>query len=467
MVNSTSSESNLAFSVLNGDTWEAEKNAEYVKFHIYPDEVFELSKVELESCGSELQSPIEIFINFDEFVRTLDVKGKTAVYEFSTPVTTRSITFNFEKNQGICLKKMSFYDGKKKGIKFKTPRIIKGTAVASETARPEESYGIMNLFDSRFEYAYASIKGGKGVTLKFTFDRKEKVEALKVWNGYQRSDIHCIENGRVKSMYVKGENYEEKVTLDDIMGGQVVKLSKPFQGKELTLVVDEIYKGKDVGIVISELRFFDGSEWFMLDPFPRYKEIATANYQYFQNAKLEGILNKSLVGSDKDFTGHEVGGRDDSSWKFRLRSDGSMYLEGYTHRVDETFSDSSSTNEAPENDMPTPQTVTRETQTRTIYALGNYEVLNKAENSNKLKLRIFGFLREYKTTDVSTEEMIYGDCNGCGRDCNKLYSPESGIREKIFQEFIEIEKNQDNNYILRNQKRTQHLDFDELLMNIH
>ncbi|MCX8000136.1 MAG: hypothetical protein N3A69_14480, partial [Leptospiraceae bacterium] len=289
MVNATSSKKNLAFSALNGDIWETEKNSEYVKFHIYPDEVFQLSKIELESCSSDLHPPIEVFINFDEFIRPLDVKGKTAVYEFSTPVTTRSITFNFERNQDICLKKISFYDEKKKGIKFKTPRIIKGIAVASETSKPEESYGIMNLFDSRFEYAYASIKGGKGVTLKFTFDKEEKVEALKIWNGYQRSDVHCIENGRVKSMYVKGENYEEKITLDDIMGGQVVKLSKPFKGKELTLVVDEIYKGKDVGIVISELRFFDGREWFMLDPFPRYKEIATANHKYFQNANLEGV----------------------------------------------------------------------------------------------------------------------------------------------------------------------------------
>ncbi|MCX8000602.1 MAG: hypothetical protein N3A69_16905, partial [Leptospiraceae bacterium] len=52
MVNSTSSESNLAFSVLNGDRWEAEKNAEYVKFHIYPDEVFELSEANWRGLGT-------------------------------------------------------------------------------------------------------------------------------------------------------------------------------------------------------------------------------------------------------------------------------------------------------------------------------------------------------------------------------------------------------------------------------
>lgn len=459
MINATSSYNNLPFALFNGEKWQAEENAEYVKFHIYLDEPFQLSKLELNSCEKTLLAPIEVFINFDEFVRSLNVNDKKATYQFSAPVTARSITFNFEKNQGICLSSMKFYDEKNKQLKFKTPRIVKGTASASETSRPEESYGIMNLFDSRFEYAYASIKGGKGVTLKFLFEKEEKIEALRVWNGYQRSDIHCIDNGRVKSMFLRGENYEEKVTLDDIMGSQLVKLNKPFQGKELSIVVDEIYKGRDQGIVISELRFFDGKEWFMLDPMPKYQEIASANSKFFKNAGLSGILNKSIVGGDKIFTGDEVGGRDESTWTFRFRSDGSMYLEGYTKRVDDITTPSTS-----EAEMEYPAQITTEIKTNKIYGLGNYEVLNKTENSKKLSVRVFGFLREIKTSDISTEEMIYGDCNGCGRDCNQVYSPSEGIREKIFQEFLDIEQDKEGNFIIRNKKRTNNLDFDELIM---
>lgn len=390
MVNATSSYSNLPFALFNGEKWQAEENAEYVKFHIYLDEPFQLYKLEFSSCEKKLVSP----------------------------------------------------------------------AAASETSKPEESYGIMNLFDSRFEYAYASVKGGRGVILKFMFEKEEKIQALRVWNGYQRSEIHCIDNGRVKSMFLRGENYEEKVTLDDTMGSQLIQLTKPFQGKEISLVIDEIYyERRDVGIILSELRFFDGKEWFMLDPLPKYKEITLANYKSFQNAGLLGILNKSISGGDKIFIGNEVGGRDEATWTFRFRSYGSMYLEGYTKRIDDITTAVNN-----ETEMEYPIQMTTETKTSKIYALGNYELLNKTENSKKLSVRVFGFLREIRTSDISTEEMIYGDCNGCGRDCNQVYSPRDGIQEKVFQEFLDIEQNTEGNIIIKNKKRTNNLDFDELLM---
>jgi hypothetical protein len=61
-----------------------------------------------------------------------------------------------------------------------------------------------------------------------------------------------------------------------------------------------------------------------------------------------------------------------SNWTLRLRSDGSMFMEGFT----------SSTDADSEN-------------TSRFYALGNYEV--KSTENNILQVRIFGFLRELKT----------------------------------------------------------------------
>jgi hypothetical protein len=123
-----------------------------------------------------------------------------------------------------------------------------------------------------------------------------------------------------------------------------------------------------------------------------------------------------------------------------------MFLEGKTTRIDSITSAEG--------------IVVTHSEYRTIFGLGNYEIRNA--ESEKLELRIFGFLREMKTED-STEE-IYGDCNGCGRDCNKVYVPDSGTTEKIFQEFIEIEKNPEGGYIIKNKKKTQNLDFDALKM---
>jgi len=447
MVTATSMSNGLPFLALEGNEWKAEENAQYVKFHIYPDEPFLLSRVEVNSCKKEFVDKIEVFINFDEVIRKLEFSGKKAFYDFPSPVTTRSVTFNFEKNQGVCLSSVKFFDEKKKELALKTPRVVEGSATASETSAPESSYHVMNLFDSRYEYAYASKFGMKGVKIDFVFEKPQKIVALKIWNGYQRSDVHCIDNGRVKSFLIKGENYQEKISLEDIMGQQTITLPKVFEGKNLSLIVEEGFAGKNAkGFVISELRFFDGKEWFLINPYNKIQEIANTNTNKFSTVGLSEIMNKSISGQDLLYTGDETGGRDNSNWTFRFRSDGSMFLEGKTTRIDSITSAEG--------------IVVTHSEYRTIFGLGNYEIRNA--ESEKLELRIFGFLREMKTED-STEE-IYGDCNGCGRDCNKVYVPDSGTTEKIFQEFIEIEKNPEGGYIIKNKKKTQNLDFDALKM---
>ncbi|HNN81990.1 MAG TPA: hypothetical protein PKL30_24115, partial [Leptospiraceae bacterium] len=301
---------------------------------------------------------------------------------------------------------------------------------ASETGKPEASYGVMNLFDSRYEYSYASLNNSKGVSLSFNFKDTQKIQSIKVWNGYQRSDVHCVENGRVKTINLTGdEGYSEKISLKDEMGPQIVELPKPFNGKKLVMTIDESYRGKKYqGIVLSELRFFDGKEWFLLDPFPRIKSIAKTNGDDFQKAGISEILNKSLTGSEEGVN---------SNWTVRLRSDGSMFLEGSTTTYD---SDSENTSR--------------------FYALGNYEV--KSTENNILQVRIFGFLREIKS-EMQIEHM---DCNGCGRDCNTLGSGGDPNKiEKIFAEFLELEKVNDT-FVVRNLKRSNNLNFNSLNMSL-
>lgn len=437
MVTATSMQNGLPFLALQGLKWMPESNAEFVKFHIYPDEAIQLSEVKLESCDNAFTSNIDMYINFDEMFQTLKIDGKAASHKFETPITARSVTLNFSKNSGICLNSVKFFDEKGKQLNLKGPRITEGSVKASETGNPESSYSVMNLFDSRYEYSYASLNNAKGVTIDFNFKDSQKVKAVRIWNGYQRSDVHCVENGRVKTITFTGDdNYSAKIELKDEMGGQTIQLPSEFKGKNLKMTIDEAYPGKKYrGIVLSEMRFFDGSDWFLIDPFPRIKEIAEANKAEFSKVSLEEILNKSIMGGDSVAdTNSADGTRYASNWTVRLRTDGSMFLEGNT------------TASAGEGQLE-----------QRFYALGNYEV--KSTENDSIELRIFGFLRNNKNT-IAYEHM---DCNGCGRDCNQVYAADPNNIEKIFAEHIVITKNGDR-YTVRNVKKTNNLDFDTLDM---
>jgi hypothetical protein len=59
-----------------------------------------------------------------------------------------------------------------------------------------------------------------------------------------------------------------------------------------------------------------------------------------------------------------------------------------------------------------------------------------------------------------------GDCNGCARDCNQVYNPDPNKTEKIFSEFIELEKISDDTYVIKNQKRSGNFDFSEAKLSV-
>lgn len=66
---------------------------------------------------------------------------------------------------------------------------------------PKAAYHPIQLFDSRKEFVYAEGAPGAGENeaLTFRFDENVKMNALKIWNGFQRSDKHYTANARIKS----------------------------------------------------------------------------------------------------------------------------------------------------------------------------------------------------------------------------------------------------------------------------
>ncbi|WP_061246795.1 NADase-type glycan-binding domain-containing protein [Leptospira noguchii] len=455
MATSTSLSDKLVFAALNGENWKPEDGAEFVKLHFYPDEGFHLKKVEIDSCKSEFNDAVTVYINFDEMSAAADLSVKKATVNFEKAVFARSVTINFRKNKELCIGEVRFYDEKDKRISLKLPKIVEGSVIASETASPVQSYDVMNLFDSRYEYAWASDKKGKGVTLDFKFKETQKFNKIKIWNGYQRSDQHCYSNGRLKSATLTGEDgYSQKIQLQDILGPQEIILEKPYKGNSLRLTVDDIYTGKMYkGLVLSEIRFGKDKDWVLIDPIKRSQSIAESNHLQFTSSNLNEILNRGLRGieisdypaemqsteviSSSENLDEQGNVRTDSTWSLRMRSDGSFFMEGNT-------SDQSG----------------ELRKTSKFYAIGNYEI--KKSSADSLELRVFGYMRKYSSTFM--EKYSDMDCNGCGRDCN-MGNQDPDKKEVIFQDFITIKKWNGNVYI-QNTSSSRKLDFQILEMNL-
>ncbi|EMJ60827.1 putative lipoprotein [Leptospira sp. P2653] len=476
MATSTSLSDKLAFAALGEGGWKPEVGAEFVKLHFYPDEGFQLKKMEVDSCKGEFTDAVTVYINFDELSATANLSNQKEVVSFEKAVFARSVTINFRKNKDLCIGQIRFYDEKDKQFSLKLPKIVEGSVIASDTLSPVSSYDVMNLFDSRYEYAWASDdrKGkGVGVTLDFRFSERQTITKIKIWNGYQRSDQHCYSNGRLKEATLTGDNgYNQKIQVQDILGPQEIQLEKPFEGKNLRLTVTDIYAGKMYkGIVLSEIRFGEKKNWILIDPIKRSQSIAESNHLQFTASNLDGILNRGLKGSERSRLPQSIetiessengtqvaetinspsttvidesnGVRTESNWTLRMRSDGSFFMEG---NIEDQ-------NDAEEGTLY---------KTSKFYAIGNYEV--KESSSEALKLRVFGYMRKYSSTFMEQHKDEDMDCNGCGRDCN-MGNQDPNKKEIIFQDFITI-KNLNGNVYVQNTSPSRKLDFQILEMTL-
>lgn len=387
MVAATSFESDLPFELIEGREWRAEKGARFVKLHLYLDQPANLTGLRLTAC-SPFDAPVRAYVNFDAAIHDIKPAGTQAAVDFPA-IEARSVTFNFQNGRDLCLKSLQLLTAAGP-LKLVPPRIVQAKVKASSTLKPELSYDVMNLFDSRMEYAWSSSGKGKGEVISFEFSAPEQITKLRIYNGYQRSDVHCQSNARVRTLQLTGDNgYDVTVSVPDVLGGSEIVLQKPFNGKNLKLTIKDVYPGRAYqDLVISELRFFDGARWFMPDPRPAMRAVESVNARAFAKAGMEQVLNSTLSMYSTPFPG-------EFAWRFR--KDGSFYLEGSSMVIN---------------------------QSSTYYALGNYEVKESAPGT--VEVRIFGVLRK-TTTYISM------DCNGCGRDCNKPGDTGEGIFEQYIR----------------------------------
>lgn len=175
-----------------------------------------------------------------------------------------------------------------------------GRSVASSTLAPVEAYSADYLFDSRKEFGWAEgVDGsGEGQTIRFNFDRDVRIEKIKVWNGYQRSQSHFERNARAKEIQFGAvSGGPATYTLADEQDGQVVNLNAPLQGKSFEMKIKSVYPGKSYqDLVLSEMRFFDGKRWFSLysaEPQARKKALQ----QKLEGTTLGAALDRNFQDS--------------------------------------------------------------------------------------------------------------------------------------------------------------------------
>jgi hypothetical protein len=411
MVGSNAIDSELPFGVFNGKGFHAAPKSRFVKIHIFPDRAtaVPVNRVSVELCAPGVKR-IEGFINFDEKRASSEgdkeeaplslsggVHDSKALMFSGSEVLLESLTLNFGNASGVCIKSIKLITPDDQEIPVIVPKVVEGSVNASSVLEPKDAYAPENLFDSRFENSWASNKEMTGSKLGFTFKDAQHIEKIKIWNGYQRSVTHCQDNSRAKKIEVTGDNgYKAELTVADKLGSQVLDLPKPFEGKNLTIRTLDVFKGRVYkDMVISELRFFDGKEWSLINPLAYIHELNRKNTEQFTRGGLEAFLGSEFTSRNQEDYDENDG------WTFRLRSDGTAYIQGYVYSSETPMAHS---------------------------ALGNYEI--KSVKDGEIKLRVFGFLNKGE---------LAMDCNGCGHACNSP-DKQKDIGQKIFQEFITLRR---------------------------
>ncbi len=142
-------------------------------------------------------------------------------------------------------------------------------------------------------------------------------------DGYHRSETHFQHNERAAT-FSFGLYWEDPgvYQLEDVMEPQVVNLEFPPEGDRFMLDILEVYPG-DVyrDLVISEMRFFDGEDWFLID---------TGGSETRKRGILEWAQDTPMGAFiDKQIYNRDIGTEDHYEFHYQsliLRSNGSFVI---------------------------------------------------------------------------------------------------------------------------------------------
>lgn len=233
-------------------------------------------------------------------------------YDSDLPVAVRSISLT---TVGSDLREIP--------LRVLPPETAQGSIAASSSLTPVEAYHPDFLFDSRPEFGWAdgnTGRTGSGESITFSFDSTRRIEKIKIWNGYHRSPTHFTQNERAArfTFGVQGGT-PVSYTLEDSMDPQLVVLESPLEGRVFEMTFQDVHRGQTYrDLVVSEIRFFDGEGWFLLN---------TGGFEARKRSVLEWAAG-SPAGAfiDRQLMLYEGDGEFADWQSFILRSNGSFIL---------------------------------------------------------------------------------------------------------------------------------------------
>lgn len=229
----------------------------------------------------------------------------------------------FAGSASVALERLELRNPQGELITPVAPARVPARVSASSTLQPATAFSPARLFDARKEFAWAEgnpANSGEGETLTIAFEKPARISAIRIWNGYQRSQEHFKANARAEKVSINGKTY----TLRDESGGQRIALNPAFEGQELQIVVESVYPGsKYPDLVISEILFYDDNTPFA----PQVKAPAPK-----AEGALAGLLNRRIGNTINEFADLLT------RQSLILRSDGTfvMYRSVYTNDGGET-----------------------------------------------------------------------------------------------------------------------------------
>ena len=229
----------------------------------------------------------------------------------------------FPGDASIAIKALNIFNDKGQPVRLVPPAQVSGTLTASSTLAPEPAYSPANLFDARKEFGWAEgnkKSSGEGESISFEFVKEVNISAIRIWNGYQRSDEHFAANARVRDFEfgIKGGPLTT-YTLRDTKAGQKIDLGAALKGQNFELRIKSVYPGRNyTDLAISELLFLDGETPFvMASELPR--QYATELHRKASISPLAQILDRRIsnVVQEADVTTRQ---------SLIIRSDGTFVL---------------------------------------------------------------------------------------------------------------------------------------------
>lgn len=173
------------------------------------------------------------------------------------------------------------------------PKNFTGSVTATSTLAPTTAYNVSNLFDSQFDFAWATDgkkTTGIGESVTIDFDKSIKLSGLMLWNGYQRSSTHYYANSRASEIQISINGQKMCLfSVKDQMGVQELNFPQALEAKQLKITINKIYPGKTYkDMVLSELKLVDANGNIVI--LSTKPTIAT-----YKNPLLEKMVDSAIV----------------------------------------------------------------------------------------------------------------------------------------------------------------------------